>query len=303
MLPRLALALLILHTLSAEPCAPLLPLDRGVCFAQINEWPAAETAFLEYTASHAADPHGWDWLAQSRFHQKKFDSAKESIQHALALDSRAPASFRTLGEIELELHNYDAAYRAWLQADKLKPGDARTTYYLGRLFFEADFLNEAAAWFRETLKAEPRHFAAMTYLGMCAERLNMQKTAFRLYEAAIRESKRQNKPFSWAFVADAKLLRQTGREKEAIDILEEAEKTCPEAHVLTLLGQMLSSETLLRRAIAMDPTIPDPHYTLALLLRKSGQGAASAAEMQKFQEAKDAASRNKTMIQAIRKTP
>ena len=301
MLLRLALALLALHTLSAEPCAPLLPLDRGVCLAQRNEWPAAETAFLEYTASHAADPHGWDWLAQSRLHQKKFASAKESIQHALTLDPRAAASFRTLGEIELELHNYDAAYRAWLQADKLKPGDARTTYYLGRLFFEADFLNEAAAWFRETLKADPRHFAAMTYLGMCAERLNMQKTALDLYQAAIRESKRQNKPFSWAFLANAKLLRQTGREKEALDLLEEAEKTCPEPHILTLLGQMQSSEALLRRAIAMDPSIPDPHYTLALLLRKSGHPSESAQEMKKFQDAKDAATRNKTQIQAIRK--
>jgi len=195
----------------------------------------------------------------------------------------------------------------WLKANQLDPQNVQTTYYLGRMFFEADFWDEAAAWFRQALKADPHHVPAMTYLGMCAKRLNMEKAAFDLYEAAIRESKEQKKPYSWAFLNYAKLLRQSGKEQLAIAALSEAERLCPEAHVLTALGQMLSATkpedamALLRRAIATDASIPDAHYRLALLLAKFGQAAEAHAEMQRFQEAKAEEERNKVNIAAIRR--
>ena len=281
---------------------------QGVCLAKQGAWTAAASYLDRYTQSSAADARGWFWLAQSQLYSKQFGESKTAIQRAIELDSKSAGNYRTLGEIELELKNYDAAYRAWVKANQLDPQDARTTYYIGRLFFEADFLNEAAAWFRETLKIAPKHFAAMTYLGMCAERLNMEKTAGELYAAAIHESKNQGKPFSWAFLSYAALLRQRGKEQEAFGILEEAEKICPEAHLLTLLGQMLAAanqparaETVVRRAIDMDPAISGAHYRLALLLRARGQAAEAHAEMQKFQQAKEAEERNKLKVQAIRK--
>jgi tetratricopeptide (TPR) repeat protein len=287
--------------------APDRPLYEGICLAAQSQWTLAEGPLAKYVNSRPSDPRGWRWLAQERLHARRFAGANEAIQRSLDLDRGSADAWRILGEIDLEQSDYNGAYRAWLEADKLKPSDARTTYYLGRLFFEADFLNEAAGWFRETLKSDPRHFAAMTYLGMCAERLNMQKTALELYQAAIRESRRQNEPFSWAFVADARLLRDLGREQEALAALEEAERTCPDAHVLTLLGEMLASsapdraEAELRRAISMDASIPEAHYRLALLLRMKRKDAEAESEMQKFRQAKEAEERNKSRIQAIRR--
>jgi len=250
---------------------------------------------------------GWYWLSQSLLYNGQFEQAKRDIQRAIELDANSAQAYRTLGQIELELKNHDAAYRAWLRANQLDPGNAQTTYYLGRLFFEADFWDEAAAWFRQTLKADPHHFAAMTYLGMCAERLDMEKTAFDLYAAAIRESKEQKKPYSWAFLSYAKLLRLSGKEQAAIATLEEAERLCPEAHSLTSLGQMLSTSdperaiALLRRAIALDSSIPDAHYRLSLLLGKTARSGEAQAEMQRFQDAKAAEERNKVNVQAIRR--
>ena len=58
--------------------------------------------------------------------------------------------------------------------------------------------------------------------------------------------------------------------------MEESEKLCPSAEVLSLLGQMLPKEEparaegLLRRAVEMSPGIPEAHYRLALLLRAKG---------------------------------
>jgi tetratricopeptide (TPR) repeat protein len=267
-------------------------------------------AYLDrYTKSSPDDARGWYWLAQAQLYAKEFDAAKIAAGRAIALDGNSAESFRTLGEIELELKNHDAAYRAWIKSNQLDPHDPRTTYYLGRLFFEADFYNEAAVWLRQTLKAAPTHFAAMTYLGLCAERLEMPKTASDLYQAAIRESKNQRKPFPWAFLSYAKFLREEGNEREALAVLEEAEKLCPSAESLSLLGQMLAkdaperAEALLRRAVEMNPGLPDAHYRLGLLLRARGQVSDAQAELRKFEDTKAAEERNKAKIQAIRKEP
>jgi tetratricopeptide (TPR) repeat protein len=291
---------------AAEPAAGR-SLYQGICLAKQNNWAAAAAHLVPYTAIHAADAKGWYWLAQSHLYGRDFERAKGEIERAIQLDGQSADNYRTLGEIELERKNYQAAYSAWIKSNQLAPGDARTTYYLGRLFFEADFLEEAAAWLRQTLKAEPHHFAAMTYLGMCAERLGMEKTAIDLYVAAIRESKEQKKPYSWAFLSYAKLLRQSGDEQKAVAALVEAERLCPEAHALTQLGQILSASeparavTVLRRAIAMDSSIPDAHYRLSLLLQKEGQTAEAQSEMKNFQAAKAAEERNKISVQAVRK--
>ena len=281
-------------------------LYQGICFAKQNNWAAAAAHLASYTAAHQEDAKGWYWLAQSHLYSRDFETAKREIERAIQFDKSAD-NYRTLGEIELERKDYQAAYSAWIQANQLIPGDARTTYYLGRLFFEADFLDEAAAWLRQTLKAEPHHFAAMTYLGMCAERLGMEKTANDLYVAAIRESKEQKKPYSWAFLSYAKLLRQNGDEPKAVATLVEAEELCPEAHALTQLGQILAATeparavAVLRRAIAMDASIPDAHYRLSLLLQKEGQKAEAQLEMQTFRETKAAEEQNKASVQAVRR--
>jgi tetratricopeptide (TPR) repeat protein len=288
--------------------APERPFYYGVCLTKQGDWAKGEKQLASYANTHETEASAWYWLAQAQLYQKHFEEARQSITRSTALDSKSADGFRTLGEIELERKDYDAAFRAWLTANKLNPLDPRTAYYLGRLFFEADIFNEAAAWFRETLKLAPDHYAAMTYLAMSAERLNLDSTAVDLYRAAIRESKKQNKPYPWAYVNLAKLLRQSGKEQEAFALLVESEKLCPEAHGLTVLGQMLAAanqkdkaEAMLRRAIAMDASIPDAHYRLALLLRSSGRTAEAQAEMKSFQEAKQAEERNKVKINAVRK--
>ncbi len=136
---------------AAEPGAER-PFYQGVCLAKRSEWQAATAYLIRYTAARPADPRGWYWLAQSHLYSRDFERAKGEIEQAIKLDAGSADSYRTLGEIQLERKDYEAAYRAWLKANQLAPEDPRTTYYLGRLFYEADFLNEAAAWFRQTLR-------------------------------------------------------------------------------------------------------------------------------------------------------
>lgn len=58
---------------------------------------------------------------------------------------------------------------AWVKAVALDPRDEKSRYFLGRLFYEANLPNEAAAWLRKALKLAPNEFQARTYLGLCTE--------------------------------------------------------------------------------------------------------------------------------------
>ncbi len=246
-------------------------------------------------------------LSRAELHAKRFTAAQADATKAVNLNPSSVEAYRSLGEADLELHQNQAAYEAWLKAHKLDTKDARVDYYIGRLFFEAEFWEESAAWLRQAYELAPHDYAVMTYLGMAADHLNFADTAINLYDAAIEESKRQGKPYSWAYLAHAKHLHEQGRDADALHLLEEAERLCPEAHALAEEGQLLAptepdrAESVLRRALSMDSTIPEAHYRLALLLRSKGQEQQAEHEFQEFRTTRSAEEASKNSVQAIRR--
>jgi tetratricopeptide (TPR) repeat protein len=246
-------------------------------------------------------------LGSKQFLQRHFDEAKTSFSRAIEIDGMCAEAYQGLGMTALELKDYNSAYRAWLKAVELNPKDEKSKYFLGRLFYEADFPNEAAAWLREALQLSPDDYQAITYLGLCAESLGLDDTAARLYRKAISDSKAQNKPYSWAFLSLGNFLKKHGDSTEALAVLNEGFQKCPEAHELTALGELLTTqdqaqraEEVLREAIAMDPELSQPHYRLGLLLKSNGRLEESKSEMVKFQQAKEREDRNAKII-ALRK--
>ena len=236
-----------------------------------------------------------EWLAkgQEQFSVHNFAAARESFQQAIKLDDRNFLAYRALGLSELELRDYNAAYQAWLKASELNEDDTRTKYYLGRLFYEADLPNEAAAWLRQVVTASPDDYAALTYLGLSAEALGFEDTAGELYRRAVDASNQANKPYSWAYLALGNLLVKRGEDSQARKLFNEAAQRCPEAHVLAALGDLLvkagakpQAELVLRRAIRLDPDLSRAHYRLALLLKSEGKEQESKSEMELFQRAK-----------------
>lgn len=294
---------------TAGESAPERPWYQGVCLSKQGAWTESAARLKLYTEARPDEYRGWYWLAQAQLYRKHFDNAKAAITKAIVLNRDSSEAYRTLGQIELERKDYNAAYIAWIKANQLNPTDSKVTYYVGRLFYEAEFFQEAASWLRETLRLKPDDFAAMTYLGLCAEQLRMPTTAVQLYQQAIRISKAQHQPFSWAFLSYSKLLRQQGDTSGALALLEEADKICPEAHVLSSLGLMLvakdksRAESVLRRAIATDPSMSEAHYRLSLLLRASGRADEADTELRQFDAAKREEERNSAKLTAIRKAP
>ena len=236
-----------------------------------------------------------EWLAkgQEQFSVHNFAAARESFQQAIKIDERNFVAYRALGLSELELRDYNAAYRAWLKASELNKDDTRTKYYLGRLFYEADLPNEAAAWLRQVVTASPDDYAALTYLGLSAEALGLEDTAGDLYRRAVEASNQAHKPYSWAYLALGNLMVKRGEDSQARKLFTEAAQRCPEAHLLAALGDLLVkagekplAKSVLRQAIALDSDLSRAHYRLALLLKSEGKEEESKHEMGLFQKAK-----------------
>jgi tetratricopeptide (TPR) repeat protein len=246
-------------------------------------------------------------VASTQFLQRQFPEAKASFARAVQIDSSYGEAFRGLGMTDLELKDYNGAYRAWLKAVELNPKDQKSKYFLGRLFYEADLPNEAAAWLRDALELSPNDFQATTYLGLCAEALGLDDTAGPLYRNAVAESNAQKNPYPWAYLSLANFLKKHGNESQALRVLEEGARKCPEAHELAAFGALLAThnqarhaEEILRQAISLDPALSQPHYRLGLLLKSAGRLEESKSEMTKFQQTKEQEERNAKII-ALRK--
>lgn len=278
---------------AAHEAVDTLPLYIAMCEEQLERWAEASGELSPYLAAHPSDSQAWYWLGNAQLMQRQFTAARDSFQRAVSLNQHYEDGFRGLGLSQFELKDYDGAYRSWLKAVGLNQKDEKVKYYLGRLFYEADFADQAAAWLRQALALNPKDYEAMTYLGLSAEVLNFQDTAQQLYRAAIDTSNSQGKPYAWAYLSLANLLRKRGNDVAALTTLEEGAKKCPEAHELTKLGELLAfrnrkpeAEQVLRRAVALDPSLSEAHYRLALLLKSSGDDAGSNAQMEAFRKAK-----------------
>lgn len=292
---------------AAHEAVETLPLYTAMCEEQLERWQDALAELSPYLASHPSDSQAWYWLGNAQLMQRQFTAARASFQHAIGLNQLYEDAFRGLGLAQFELKDYDGAYRSWLKAVGLNDKDEKVKYYLGRLFYEADFDDQAAAWLRQALALNPKDYEAMTYLGLSAEVLNFPDTAQQLYRAAIDTSNSQHKPYAWAYLSLANLLRKRGNDEEALTTLEEGARKCPEAHELTKLGELLAlrnrkpeAEEVLRKAVALDPSLSEAHYRLALLLKSSGDDAGSNAQMEAFRKAK-AAESAQPKIMAIRR--
>jgi Flp pilus assembly protein TadD len=100
-----------------------------------------------------------------------------------------------------------------------------------------------------------------------------------------------------------KLLAKRGDPEQALRVLQEGRRKCPEAHLLTTLGDLLAShnqpeeaEAVLRQAVALDPSVSQAHYRLALLLKAHGKSEDARLEMEKFQAAKNEENKSARVI-------
>ena len=79
--------------------------------------------FLSISLLAQTSSQDWLKLGNDQFYKHDFAQAKTSFEHAIQIDPQSADAYRSLGMAELELRQYDTAYRAWLKTVELNPKD------------------------------------------------------------------------------------------------------------------------------------------------------------------------------------
>jgi TolB-like protein/Tfp pilus assembly protein PilF len=251
---------------------PRATLETSIEF--LNEAVAVEP---EWADAHAELARAYHWEAGSFAIPENYRRAKEEALEAIRLDESLAAGH---GALAFVLHNYDfdrlAAEREYRRAFELAPGDNYYRWGYGLLLFSAGRYDDAAASFREALKADPfslflnrqlslalacdgRYEEAaenavrrepdgaftVLLLGQIALRQGEPRTALRHYERAIELTERG----TYSLIPLANAYVSLGRETEARELLlelEEREAWIPVLHAR--LGDTEQAVAQLERA-------------------------------------------------------
>ena len=107
-------------------------------YTQMNEYAAAERYLKRAMELNPGQGAHYYQLGMIRDRQKQWTAALDLFKQALQLgtgnnDARV---WRSLGDVQLELFNRDAALQAYTEALRLQPRDAQTRLAVGRFYLE-----------------------------------------------------------------------------------------------------------------------------------------------------------------------
>ena len=160
-------------------------LYRGKCLVNLKQFKDAGAALQAYIASHPQSDDAMYLLAFVLFRQ---DKPKESLQ--LFTDA---AKLKTPNLDALKIVSFDyVLLKDYVDAGhyleivlQMDPNNLEARYYLGRVRYQQNRLDDAIAAFREVLGRDPGNVKAEDNLGLCLEGKNQVDQAIEAYQKAI----------------------------------------------------------------------------------------------------------------------
>jgi tetratricopeptide (TPR) repeat protein len=286
-----ALLFLALLTFGQE-CQDLVA--RGREAYERRNYADATSAFENAIARCGADEPLLLALAQSQLFARQVPAALDTLERLLALNGRNVDALK-LKARALYLAGRDAdAERALNAAAALAPGDDEIVYDLGRIYYQQNRYRDAAAQFQRAITLNPRSHKAYDNLGLATEALGDVPQAIRHYLKAIDLVHKDHPHYDVVYANLADLMLKLGEYWKAFDLAAEAAQRNPDdARNLFLTGKALVkmerfdiSLKWLERAVALDPSYPEPRYVLAQTYRRLGRAADAERELNAFQQAR-----------------
>jgi len=286
-----ALLFLALLTFGQE-CQDLVA--RGREAYERRNYADATSAFENAIARCGADEPLLLALAQSQLFARQVPAALDTLERLLALNGRNVDALK-LKARALYLAGRDAdAERALNAAAALAPVDDEIVYDLGRIYYQQNRYRDAAAQFQRAITLNPRSHKAYDNLGLTTEALGDVPQAIRHYLKAIDLVHKDHPHYDVVYANLADLMLKLGEYWKAFDLAAEAAQRNPDdARNLFLTGKALVkmerfdiSLKWLERAVALDPSYPEPRYVLAQTYRRLGRAADAERELNAFQQAR-----------------
>ncbi len=115
-----------------------LLLKRGRDALEVNEPERAVDHLLALTDHAPGFAEGWHTLAQAYYQQERFGLAADALERTLALNPNHFGALQGMGAILEQLGRRSLAYRAYAEAQALRPFDEDVTSALQRLDIAAN---------------------------------------------------------------------------------------------------------------------------------------------------------------------
>jgi tetratricopeptide (TPR) repeat protein len=229
-------------------------------------------------------------LADLQMLSHQFDAAEETLHKLLLKYPRNLGALIMSGQVQY-LKNQDRAARlSFQEAVKAAPDRPEPHYWLGRLSYQDQHLQQAIGEFEIAAQIDPGYYKAYDGLGLCYEALGKPGQASEQYLRAITLVQKDHQDYDVVYADFAELLLKMGRSHQAFNLAFEAASRNPrKSRNYFIAGKALQQEgdadaslRWLTKAVQMDPHYPDPHYLLARIYHKQGKSADADAEIAIF---------------------
>jgi tetratricopeptide (TPR) repeat protein len=186
----------------------------------------------------------------------QYEAAAEAFRQALAADHRSARASINLGTTLVRLGQTDEAISRFRQALELDPKNLTARFNLGQLLLGRDQAAEAVTLLEAVTKESPDDAEAHLSLAQAYERIGRIEGAL----AAYRQTARLDPAVEQAWIGGSQLLVEQGRNREALQVLEQAHEGLPSnGRIAHALARMLAG--------APDPTLRDGARALPLALQ------------------------------------
>lgn len=254
---------------------------RGLSAYQRGAFEQAAELISDALETESTDSNYHYNLAMTFQQMERTDAAIEHLRRAIICRPDHSKAYNNLGNISRDT-NPKAAAETSRRALALRPDYAMAHNNLGSACRELKSLDQAEQSFKRCIVLEPQF--ALAYSNSCAVALDDNVPAIATVaarRALILDSslKTALNMYGWA-------LRRSDREEESLAVLKAAASLSPGdaetiANLATtheILGVAGARQALYRRAVLCDPTYPEAHRNLGIILLTAGQWQEGWAE-------------------------
>ena len=272
----------LLESLSLTyPMNLALTLARASIYKQQKNWSKALTITTEAVKSHsdsvlALKLHG-NLLLESGEQEKAVQWFKKTLQ-------KYPNSndmLNTLGQLYYELDRYAEAREQFELILKNLPNDSDAQYMIAAVYYAEENYQKSRQYFEPLLRFRRHRNSVLFYLAEIANNNEETETAIGLYRQITK-----SRFFPTAHMMVARLMRQQGREKQALDYLKNISPDLSDlnfrymrAMVAAEMGAMDLTEADLRYILVIDPEHNDALNALGYTLADANKNLPEAMEM------------------------
>lgn len=259
---------------------------RGKALINLNRFADAEACLRTFLTQHPDSADGAYLLAYVLFRENRPADSLAQYTQAARLKRPTADDFKIVGLDYVLLKDYPDAIKWLQQSVSENPGNAETLYYLGRAYYVQNTFDRAIDAFNRALSIDAQMIKAQENLGLAYEGKNDLQSAEACYRAAIRLASAQNSSDTVAYVSLADLLRRTGREADAIPLLDAADRAhgpSPKSEeirgrILLEQNRLAEAEAQIRAAVAGKPQDGPLHYLLGRVLKREGKSTEAEQE-------------------------